>query len=151
MRRSSSLSPEACEHQLNIWSCLVLAAGALWSALELFHHWRTICCRCAIPPLFCRYHHCPLFWWESRICTSEVEDFLWGRKRIFDFRHRTLKCFLAEIVWDTEDVCKYIIVSSRINNDNVRQCAIVNWGILVLKGWEQGLISSLGILVPTSD
>ena len=42
MRRSSSLSPEACEHQLNIWSFLVLAAGALRSAIELFQRIKTI-------------------------------------------------------------------------------------------------------------
>ena len=36
-------------------------------------------------------------------------------------------CFLAEIVGDTE-------VKSRLNNDNVRQWAIVNRGIGVVKG-----------------
>ena len=146
MRRSSSLSPEACEHQLNIRSCLVFSC---WCT---FHHWRTICCRCAIPPfvlqissllpLLMRMSH--LYEWGRRLPLGEKKDLWFWTQNI-------VICFLAEIVGDTEDICKYIKVNSRINSDNVRQCAIVNWGILVLKGWEQGMISSLGILVHTSD
>ena len=81
-----------------------------------------------------------LYEWGRRLPLGEKKDFWFSTQNI-------VICFLAEIVGDTEDVCKYIKVNSRLNNGYVRQWAIVNRGIGVVKGWELRMISSFSILV----
>ena len=148
MRRSSSLSPEACEHQLNIWSCLVLAgcctSKCTWTIPSLAQYMLQMCYSAivlqisSLLPLLMRKSH--LYEWGRRLQLGEKKDLWFSTQSI-------VICFLAEIVGDTEDVCKYIKVNSRLNNDNVRQWAIVNRGIGVVKGWELRMISSFSILV----
>ena len=115
-----------------------------WTIPSLAHYMLQMCYSAivlqisSLPPLLMRKSH--LYEWGRRLPLGEKKD-LWF------WTQNTVKCFLAEIVWDTEDVCKYIKVESRLNNDNVRQWAIVNRGIGVVKGWELRMISSFGILV----
>ena len=150
MRRSSSLSPEACERApveylvVSSFDCWC-TSKCTWTIPSLVHYMLQMCYSAivlqisSLPPLLMRKSH--LYEWGRRLPLGEKKDFWFSTQSI-------VICLLADIVGDTEDVCK---VNSHTNNDNVRQWAILNWGIGVLKGWELKMISSLGILVPISS